>query len=77
MRKYVIIDASEIDGIDFNEVVEKSSNDLRYSLDQSKAVTKYEGTQPFNLLGKTEYTWSEIMTVLNTSEWTAPEEAPV
>lgn len=77
MRKYVIIDASEIDGVDFNEVVEQSTNDLRYSLDNSKAITKYEGTQPFNLLGKTEYTWSEIMTVLEGSEWLAAEEAPV
>jgi hypothetical protein len=77
MRKYVILDASEIDGIDFNEVVEKSANDLRYSLDQSKAITKYEGTQPFNLLGKTEYTWSEIMTVLQGAEWLAAEEGTV
>ena len=77
MRKYVILDASEVDGIDFNEVVEKSADDLRYSLDKSKAITKYEGTQPFNLLGKTEYTWSEIMTVLDGPEWLDAEEAPV
>ena len=70
MRKYVIIDASEIDGIDFNEVVERSANDLRYSLDQSKAITKYEGDQPSFLSGKTEYTNSEILTILAGDEWT-------
>ena len=70
MRKYVILDASEVDGIDFNEVVEKSADDLRYSLDKSKAITKYESTQPSFLSGKTEHSWSEIMTVLAGDEWT-------
>lgn len=70
MRKYVIIDASEIDGVDFNEVVEKSANALRYSLDQSKAVTKYEGEQPSFLSGKQEYTHSEILAILAGDEWT-------
>jgi len=73
MRKYVILDASEIDGIDFNEVVERSANNLRYSLDKSKAITKYESDQPSFLSGKTEHSWSEIMTVLEGPEWLSDE----
>ena len=77
MRKYVIINTSEINGVDFNQVIEKSANDLRCSVDGNKSIVKFEGDTPSFLVGETQYTWSEIMDVLNTSEWTAPEEAPV
>lgn len=77
MRKYVIINTSEVSGVDFNQVIEQSANDLRYSVDGSKAIVKFEGATPSFLIGETQYTWSEIMDVLNTSEWTAPEEVPV
>lgn len=77
MRKYVIINTSEVSGVDFNQVIEQSANDLRYSVDGSKAIVKFEGDTPSFLMGETQYTWSEIMDVLNTSEWTAPEEVPV
>ena len=56
MKNYVIIDASEVSSVDFNQVLQTSADTLRYSLDGSKALLKYEGTQPFFLLGKTEYT---------------------
>tara|TARA_B100001939_G_scaffold90444_2_gene77506 strand:- start:7206 stop:7439 length:234 start_codon:yes stop_codon:yes gene_type:complete len=77
MRKYVIINTSEVSGVDFNQVIEQSADDLRYSVDGSKAVVKFEGDAPSFLIGETQYTWSEIIDVLNTSEWTTPEEAPV
>ena len=76
MRKYVIINASEVSGVDFNQVIEESADNLRRSVDASTAIVKYEGNQPSFLSGKTEYTWSEIMEVLNTSEWTAPVANP-
>lgn len=69
MRKYVIINTSEVSGVDFNQVIEQSANDLRYSVDGSKAIVKFEGDTPSFLMGETQYTWSEIMDVLNTSEW--------
>lgn len=77
MRKYVIINTSEVSGVDFNQVIEESANDLRYSVDGNKAIVKFEGDTPSFLIGETQYTWSEIIDVLNTSEWTTPEEAPV
>ena len=76
MKKYVIINSSEVSEIDFSKVQETSASTLRYSLDNSEAIVKYEGNQPSFLSGKTEYTWSEIMEVLNTSEWLAPEVNP-
>ena len=70
MRTYCIIDSSEVSLIDFDEVLQTSVNSLKYSLDGTKVVVKYEGTQPSFLEGKTEYSHSEILTILATSEWT-------
>ena len=73
MKNYVIIDASEVSSVDFDQVLQTSADTLRYSLDGSKALLKYEGTQPFFLLGKTEYNQEEILTILSGPEWTAEE----
>ena len=70
---YVIIEASEVDSVDFNEVINTSKEMLRYSLDGIKTFVKYEGTQPFFLLGKTEYTHEEILTILSGPEWTSDD----
>jgi len=72
-KTYVIIDASEVNSIDFSQVSETSSDTLRYSIDGTKTFVKYEGTQPFFLLGKTEYTHEEILSILSGPEWTSSE----
>jgi len=72
-KTYVIIDSSEVSSVDFDQVAETSADTLRYSLDGTKTFVKYEGTQPFFLLGKTEYTHEEILTILSGPEWTAEE----
>lgn len=72
-KKYVIIETSEVDSVNFNEVIETESQYLRYSADGSKTFVKYEGEQPSFLSGKTEYTHSEILTILATDEWTPSE----
>ena len=73
MRTYVIIDASEVSNVDFDQVLQSSADMLRYSLDGSKTFVKYEDGQPSFLWGKTEYTHSEILEVLATDEWTSPD----
>jgi len=74
MRTYVIIDASEVSSVDFDQVAETSADTLRYSVDGTKTFVKYEGTQPFFLLGKTEYTHEEILSILSGPEWTSEDE---
>ena len=74
MRTYCIIDSSEVSSVDFDQVLQTSADTLRYSVDGSKAILKYEGTQPFFLLGKTEYDNEEILTILSGPEWTDPNE---
>ena len=73
MRIYVILDSSEVGNVDFDQVIQASTDTLRYSLDGTKTIVKYEGTQPFFLLGKTEYTHEEILSILSGPEWTSDE----
>jgi len=71
-RKYVIIDKDDVSSVDFSQVLETSADTLRYSLDGNKTFVKYEGSQPSFLSGKTEYSHSEILAILNDTdgEWT-------
>ena len=72
-RTYVIINTSSVDSVDFNKVIENASDPLRYSVDGTKTFVKFEGdTTPLFLEGKTQYTHSEILTILATDEWTDP-----
>ena len=74
MKNYVIIDASEVSSVDFDQVLETSAETLRFSLDGTKTFVKYEGTQPFFLLGKTEYNHEEILSSLSGPEWTSEDD---
>ena len=69
MRNYVIIDASEVSSVDFNQVFETSADTLRYNLAGTQTFVKFEGDTPSFLEGKTQYTHSEILTILEGSEW--------
>lgn len=75
-RKYIILDSSEVGNVDFDEVIQVSADTLRYSVDGSKFLLKYEGDTPSFLEGKTEYTHSEILVILATDEWTDPNFPP-
>ncbi len=70
-RKYVIINADEVSSVNFDQVDETSESTIRYSLDGSKTFVKFDSdTTPSFLDGKTQYTHSEILTILATDEWT-------
>ncbi len=73
-RKYVIINADEVDSVDFSQVDETSADTVRYSLDNSQTFVKFDSdTTPSFLEGKTQYSHSEILTILATDEWTSDE----
>ena len=74
MITYCIIDASEVSSVDFDQVAETSADTLRYSLDGTQTFVKYEGTQPFFLLGKTEYNHEEILAILSGPEWSSDDD---
>ena len=69
-RKYVIINADEVDSVDFSKVDETSADTIRYSVDGSKTFVKFDSdTTPSFLDGKTQYTHSEMLAILATDEW--------
>ena len=70
-RKYVIIGRDDVSSVDFSKVLETSADTLRYSNDDSKTFVKYEGNKPSFLSGKTAYTHSQILAILNdvNGEW--------
>ena len=75
-RNYVIIDASEVSSVDFDQVMETSADTLRFSLDGSKTFVKFEGDTPSFLVGKTANTHSEMLEILAGEEWTDPNAGP-
>lgn len=77
-RKYVIIPASEINQVNFAEVLETAPETCRYSVDGTKTFVKYEGSQPPSVAAITsksqEYSHDEILVILSTEEWTYQSE---
>ena len=73
-RKYVITETSEASDFDWNQLVDINEAYSRKSVDGSKIIARFEGATPSFLEGKTQYTHSEILTILATDEWTPPPE---
>ena len=63
--KYVIIPLSKVEDIDFDQVMQTSVRTLRLSEDGEYTFVKFEGDTPSFLDGYTQYTYSEIMNILN------------
>ena len=73
-RKYIILEASEVSSIDFSKVLETSADTLRYNTNKwfyqsSKTFVKFDGDTPSFLSGKTQYSHSEIRSILTGSDW--------
>jgi hypothetical protein len=75
-RKFMIFNVSELQDINFTEVLETSIDTVRKSVDEQKTFVKWDGTMPecvTNLVTKEgPYTYDEIILILDTPEWTAP-----
>ena len=71
-RNFMIFNVSELNNIDFNEVLETSADTIRKSVNQSKTFVKWEGNIPTCLNNLTTkegpYTYDEILVILATSE---------
>ena len=80
-REFMIFNVTELDQIDFTQVLETSQDTVRKSVDGTKTFVKWDGaTIPdcvLNLLTKEgPYTYEEILTILATPEWTDPNPLP-
>lgn len=74
MYKYVIVNTSEIEAddsaIDLSQLPFDYKEEFRYSLDGTKACIKYSTPLPSFFSGKTTYTYSQILPIIQGSEWT-------
>ena len=60
-RRWLVIPATEVENVDFNQVLESSADTLRYSVDGSETFVKYE-------VRVVEETYTETYTDLETNE---------
>ena len=76
-RKWVIITLAHYTNEQLEDLVvnaiQSSVDSLRKSVDNTKAILKWDGDTPSCFDGMTTYTHSEILTTLATSEWTTEE----
>ena len=79
-RQYVIFSTTELDQVDFSQVLETSKDTVRKSVDETLTFVKYEDDMPPTVEALTTkqgpYTHEEILAILATEEWT-PDEPEV
>jgi hypothetical protein len=77
-RNFAIFSLTEIEKIDFSQVLETSAETLRVSTDGTKSFIKWDGEPP-EFVATLEtlegpYTYSEMLEILSGEEWAAPME---
>tara|TARA_R100000789_G_scaffold83263_2_gene78749 strand:+ start:540 stop:785 length:246 start_codon:yes stop_codon:yes gene_type:complete len=76
-RKWVIITLSSYNDEQLENLcshaIQSGASTLRKTLDNSKAILKWDGDTPSVFDGMTTYNHSEILTELATSAWTRSE----
>jgi len=77
-REFMIFNVSELNQIDFTQVHETSQDTVRKSVDETKTFVKWDGEIPTSVDNLTTkegpYTYSEIVIILATEEWTSSME---
>lgn len=73
-KQYVIFHVTELEAIDFNEVLETSSETIRKSVDGTHTFVKWVGDVPECIDALTTkgeiLTHEEMLNILSTEEWT-------
>jgi hypothetical protein len=77
-RKFVIFSTSELELVDFSQVLETSSETIRKTVDGTKTFVKYDGDMPSSIQSLTtkvgEYSHTEMLNILQDKDWTPPQE---
>lgn len=75
-RNFAIFLLTEIEKIDFSQVLETSENTIRKNVAETKSFVKWDGEPPafVSTLETLEgpYTYEEMLEILSGEEWTAP-----
>ena len=80
-RQYLIFPVTELDKINFDEIMETSIDTVRRSLDGTKTFVKWNEDMPPSVQSITigvegPYTHDEILDILATEEWTPTNIQP-
>ena len=80
-REFMIFAVSELDQIDFTQILETSIDTVRKSVDGLKTFVKWDGlTIPSSVDSLTTkegpYTYNEMLDILATPEWSDPNPIP-
>ena len=73
-KKWVIVNVSDITDEMISSALQTSISTLRKSLDNSKAILKWDGDTPSCFDGMTTYNHSQILTELAGSDWAEETE---
>jgi len=77
-RNFAIFSITEIEKIDFSQVLETSAETLRRNTEETRSFIKWDGEQPefVSTLETLEgpYTYEEMVSILGGEEWSAPME---
>tara|TARA_R110000824_G_scaffold48484_8_gene136930 strand:- start:970 stop:1218 length:249 start_codon:yes stop_codon:yes gene_type:complete len=76
-RKYVLIQASEVSNMDFEQLMEDGADTLHWNLAETETFVKFIGDTPDFLEGKTILTHAQIKVELATSDWNEPPPDPL
>ncbi len=76
-RHFMIFNCSEINSIDFSQVLESNTEYIRKSVDNSKTFVKWEGSSiPSSVASLSTkegpYTYDEMLVILSSLEWSSP-----
>ena len=72
-RHWVIVNTDNVTNEMINNALQINSATLRKTLDGSKALLKWDGDTPSCFDGMTTYNHSEILAILNNSDWKEEE----
>lgn len=77
-RNFMIFNVSELDTIDFTQVLETSQDTVRRSVDGTRTFVKWNGDTPSSVAALTTkegpYNYQEILTILAGPDWTPEDE---
>lgn len=78
---YVVVDISELNNIDYSQVLQTSSDTVRKNIEQSKFILKYDGPKPsiiqllevgdklYTYFGKKFFNHPQILSIISSVEW--------
>lgn len=78
--RYIIVPTEFLKVVNFTQVAQSFPDSLRYSVDGSHFILKYEGEQPEfcyrisqDAIGLEEHTHEEMLEILQGQEWTSQD----